>query len=404
MVAIASLCSVGRQATNAPALATRRNMHRKDANMDIYDRLGVRKVINAWGTITTVGGSLMPPEAFAAMAEAGRSYVWMNELHEKAGQYIARLLGVEAAYISSGAAGGMVLAAAACLTGTDMERIWALPDTEGWANEIIVQRDPGHNYVYQGMHYTGARLVHVGTPEEMTLDDIEGGLSDKTAAIMLYLDIRHQPSIRDVAPIAQRAGVPIIVDAAAEMPPRRNLTQPLADGADLIIFSGGKGLRGPQATGLILGRSALIEACRLNASPYSAIGRPMKVGKEDIAALVAAVEVFAARDEAEEMAEYQRRADRIVALLEGVPGITAQALPNDPRARPVVPRVYIDFAPDFGLTGRQVREALLAGNPAIVIGEMSAGVSVAVLLLDEDWQVEEVGARLREVLSSAASA
>lgn len=369
--------------------------------MDIYDRLGVRKVINAWGTITTVGGSLMPPEAFRAMEEAGRSYVWLNELNEKAGQYIARLLGVEAAHICSGAAGGMVLAAAACLTGTDSERICALPNTGDCANEIIVQRSSGHNYVYQGMRHTGARLVEVGCPQQMTLDDIAGGLSDKTAAIMLYLDIHCQPPIREVAPIARRAGVPIIVDAAAELPPRSNFCQPLADGADLVVFSGGKGIRGPQATGLILGRGDLIEACRLNANPYSAIGRPMKVGKEDIAALVAAIEVFVARDEAEEMAEYERRADRIVAMLDGVPGVCARTLVADPRARPVVPRVYVDLAPDFPLTGRQVREAMLAGEPSIVIGETDEGVSVAVLLLDDEWQVHAVGTRLREVLLAA---
>ncbi|HHX42429.1 MAG TPA: aminotransferase class V-fold PLP-dependent enzyme [Chloroflexi bacterium] len=369
--------------------------------MDIYDRLGVRKVINAWGTITIVGGSLMPPEAFQAMAEAGRSYVDLHELNEKAGQYIARLLGVEAAHISSGAAGGMVLAAAACLTGTDMERICALPDTGDGANEIIVQRSKGHSYVYQAMRYTGARLVPVGCPQQMTLEDIEGGLSDKTAAIMLYLDIHRQPSIREVAPIARRAGVPIIVDAAAELPPRSNFCQPLADGADLVVFSGGKGIRGPQATGLILGRSDLIEACRLNASPYSAIGRPMKVGKEDIAALVAALEVFVSRDEAEETAEYKRRADQIVAMLDGVPGICARTLVDDPRARPVVPRVYVDLAADFSWTGRQVREALLAGDPPIAIGETESGVSVAVLLLDDEQQVRTVGARLREVLLSA---
>lgn len=369
--------------------------------MDIYDRLGVRKVINAWGTITIVGGSLMPPEAFQAMEEAGRSYVWLNELHEKAGAHIAGLLGVEAAHICSGAAGGMVLAAAACLTGVDQERICALPDTGDRPNEIIAQRCDGPNYIYQGMRCTGARLVEVGSPERMTVEDIERGLSEKTAAIMLYLDIRPQPTIREVAPIARRAGVPIIVDAAAELPPRRNFCGPLSDGADLIIFSGGKGIRGPQATGLILGRRDLVEACRLNDNPHSAIGRPMKVGKEEIAALVAALEVFVARDEAEEMAEYQRRGDQIVAMLDGIPGVCARTLLDDPRARPTVPRVYIDLAPECGLTGRQVREAMLAGDPPIVIGETSEGVSVAVQLLDGEDQVHQVGARLREVLLAA---
>jgi len=371
-----------------------------EVQVDIYDRLGVRKVINAWGTITAVGGTIMPPEAFQAMAEAGRSYISLDELHEKAGQYIARLLGVEAAYVSSGAAGGMVLAAAACLTGTDQAKVWALPETEGWRNEIIAQRDDGPNYVYQGMRYTGARVVQVGAQEQMTLADIEAGLSDKTAAIMLYLGIRRQPSISEVAPLARRAGVPIIVDAAAELPPRRNLTEPLAQGADLIIFSGGKGIRGPQGTGLVLGKKELIDACRLNGNPRSAIGRPMKVSKECIAGLIAALEVFMARDEAEETAEYQRRGDQIVAMLADVPHIVARTLMDDPRARPTVPRVYITFQPGFALSPRQVREAMAASNPGVLIGETSEGVSVAVMLLD-DWQVRYVGQRLREVLLSA---
>ena len=147
------------------------------------------------------------------------------------GEYIAALLGVEAACISSGAAGGMVLAAAACLTGTDPQRIWALPNTEGWRNEIIVQRDDGPNYVYQAMSHTGAKLVQVGTAQEMTVADIEAGISENTAAIMLYLGARRQPAASEVAPIARRAGVPLIVDAAAELPPRVNFTSNRSDGS-----------------------------------------------------------------------------------------------------------------------------------------------------------------------------
>lgn len=367
--------------------------------MDIYDKLGVRKIINAWGTVTTIGGSLMPPEAYEAMAEAGKSFVFLDELHQKAGQYIVELLGVEAAYISSGAASGMVLAAAACLTGTDQERIWALPNTEGWRNEIIVQRDEGPNYVYQGMRHTGAHLLQVGSPKEMTLADIESGLSEKTAAIMLYLDIKRQPSISEVAPIAQRAGLPVIVDAAAELPPRKNLTDPLAQGADLIVFSGGKGIFGPQATGLVLGKKELVKACRLNSNPHSSIGRPMKVGKEDIAALIAALEVFVSRDEGEQIEEYKRRADEIVQALDGVEHIDARTLMADPRGRPVIPRAYIDLG-EFALTSRQVRDRMLTGELPVAIGETKTGIRVDVMLLEE-WQVGVVARKLRRVLDSA---
>jgi uncharacterized pyridoxal phosphate-dependent enzyme len=370
--------------------------------VDIYDRLGVRKVINAWGTVTTAGGSLMPPEAFAAMAEAGRSFVFMDELHQKAGQYIAHLLGVEAAFVCSGAAGGLVLASAACLTGNDQHKIDVLPETDGWRNEIIVQKPAGPSYIYQALRYPGARLVHVGTPQQMTLADVESGLSANTAAIMLFLGIQRQPSIAEVAPLARRAGVPIIVDAAAEMPPRSNFTQPLKDGAHLIIFSGGKGIRGPQATGLVLGRADLVDACRLNSNPRSAIGRPMKVGKEDIAALVAALDVFMAQDEATELRGYQGRADYIAGALGGIAGVEARTLPADPRGRPVVPRVYITLAPDFRLSGKEICAQMLAGTLPVVISEIQGGIRVDVMLLEE-WQVQAVARKLSGILASAAS-
>jgi len=369
--------------------------------VDIYEKLGVRKVINAWGTITMVGGSRMPPECYRAMEEAGRSFVFLDDLHVKAGEYVAKLVGVEAAYISSGAAGGMVLAAAACLTGTDQHKVYALPNTDGWANEIIVQKAPGPHYVYQGMTYAGAHLVEVGTPQRMTVADIEQALSPKTAAIMLFLDIWPQPSIAEVAPLARKAGVPLIVDAAAELPPRKNLTEPLKQGADLVIFSGGKGVFGPQGTGLIVGRKDLIDACRLNGNPHSAIGRPMKVGKEDIAAFLVALERFMARDDEAEAKEYAQRGDRIVQHLAGIEGIVARTLWGDPRARPTVPRVYIDIQEGSGLSKEKIRKQMAEGEPPILIGETDTGVSVAVLLLDDE-EVGIVARRLREVLGGRA--
>lgn len=340
----------------------------------------------------------MPPEAYQAMAEAGRSFVFLNELHQKAGAYIARLLGVEAAYVSSGAAGGMVLAAAACLTGTAQEKIWALPDTNGWKNEIVVQKSGAANYVYQGMRYTGAHLVEVGTTREMTVSQIEGGLTDKTVAVQLYLGSREgQPTVAEVAPIARQADVRIIVDAAAELPPRSNFTEPLEQGADLVVFSGGKGIFGPQGTGLILGRSEMIEACLFNSNPHSSVGRPLKVGKEDICALIAALERFVSRDEEAEIQEYGRRADSIVKEIGDIPGVKAQTLMADPRARPVIPRVYIDLAPGYALTGEEICRRMLEGEPPVVMGAMDTGVRVDVMMLEE-WELRAVARRLKKVL------
>ena len=369
-------------------------------DLDIYDKLGVRKIINAQGTVTTVGGSLMPAEAYEAMAEAGRSFVFLDELHRKAGAYIAQLLGVEAAYVTSGAAGGMVLAAAACLTGTDQEKIWALPDTDGWENEIVVQKSDEPNYVYQGMSYAGARLVEVGTAQETTVSQIESAITDRTVAIQLYLGIRPQPTVAEVAPIARQAGVRIIVDAAAELPPRSNFTEPLEQGADLVVFSGGKGIFGPQATGLILGKKELVEACLLNSNPNSSIGRPLKVGKEDICALVAALERFVSRDEEAEIREYKRRADIVVREIGDVPSVSVQARMADPSARPVIPRVFIDLDPGNVLTGEDICQRMLERDPPVVMNATSTGVRVDVMMLEE-WEVLAVARGLKEVLSGA---
>lgn len=376
--------------------------------MDIYDRLGVRKIINSMGTISAIGGSVMPPEVYDAMREANESYVFIDELERKAGEYIANLLGIPAAFVSSGATDSLLLSAAACMTGTDQHRIRSLPNTQGWKNEIVVHKDYGDEYcyMYQAMRATGAKLVEVGTREKLTLQDVERGLTENTAAIELWLRYRDQPKISEVYPIAQRAGVPIIVDAAGQTPPRSTLTEPLEEGADLVAISGGKGLYGPQGTGLILGSSKeLIDACRLNASPHSAIGRAMKVGRESVCALIAALEVYLERDEEADKLEYKRRSDYVVQELEGIPGVKARTEMADPTSRPVVPRVYIQLDSDFPLSAKDVQQHMLAGQPPIAVGSdfhtpNPRTVRVDVLLLRE-WELKAVARRLKEVLSTA---
>lgn len=366
--------------------------------MDLYDKLGVRKIINAWGTITLIGGSLMPPEVLEAMVEAGKHYVNINELHQKAGDHLAKLIGVEGAYISCGAASGMVLAAAAFITGKDRERILRLPDTSGLKNEIIVRKRPGlGNYVYQGMEHTGARLVEVGTPETWTIQDMESGLSERTVAIQLYWG-RNDPPLEDVVALARGAGVRVLIDAAAEAPPRRNLTEPLEKGADLIVFSGGKGLSGPQCTGLILGKKDLIEACAMNSNPNSSLGRPMKVGKEEIAGLVRAVELFLEQDEQAVIDKCARRATYIAERLKDIPHIKAGCHMADLRARAVLPGTFIEFEEPLGLTPQEVRELLLEGEPSIGVGSIENGIRIYPWSLQEG-EVEIVVQRLREVLA-----
>ena len=366
--------------------------------MDIYDRLGVRKFINGYGFVTTLGGSLMPPEAYEAIAEAGRSFVELEELLDKAGAHIAGLIGVEAACISSGAAGGMVLAAAACLTGNDPDKARQLPRTDGWKNEIIARRSEPGNYVMQGMRYTGARIVEVGSSTSYTAAEIEAAITENTAAVQIYL-YSETPTVEEVARVTRAAGVKLIVDAAAELPPRRNLTQPLENGADVIVFSGGKGVRGPQATGLILGDAESIAACRLNGAPKSAIGRSMKVGKEDVAALVVALERFLAIDEEWETAECIRRADYIVATLKGVAGVAAETCPLDSKLRPALPRAFVELAPDYPVSAERIAEMLKDGTPRVRIGGSGRSLRVDVVQLGER-ELATVARRLREVLDN----
>ncbi len=239
--------------------------------MDIYDRLRVEKLINAAGNNTNIWGSLMAPEVFEAMMEAGRSFVDLVELSQKVGLDIARLARVEAAHVSSGAAGGVVLATAACLTGTDARRIARLPDAEGMPNEVVLRPPAGPSYIHQGIRYTGAVLRPVGTPQALSPREIEAAVTEQTAALF-FIDLQDgEDLIRAGVDIARRHGVPTIVDAAAELPHPGGLSRFYDMGVDLTVFSGGKGLSGPACTGLVLGRKDLVEAARSNAPPHYAI-------------------------------------------------------------------------------------------------------------------------------------
>jgi len=270
--------------------------------MDVYAELGVRRLINASGPVTALGGTLMPPEVVEAMAAASHSFVDMHELHRAAGRRIAELVGVEAAHVCSGAAAGIVLMAAACMTGTDADKIAQLPDTNGLRNKFLIH-DAHRNSFDRSVALAGGRLVSV----RADADELERAIGDGVAGVYWTAGrfIRGEclPLAR-VSEIAHSMKVPVIVDAAAQVPPPENLSRFIEEGADLVTFSGGKAIRGPQSTGLILGDPELVEACRLNDNPHNAIGRPMKASKEDIVGLVKAVELYVAKDRAAEMAQW----------------------------------------------------------------------------------------------------
>ena len=288
-----------------------------------YRRLGVTPIINASGSVTRLGGTRTRPEVLEQMAHTARVMVNIDELNQKAGEEIARLTGAEAGLVCSGAAGGLLLQAAACIAGSDPVKMRQLPDTEGMKNEIIIQTM--HRFPYdQAYRAAGAKLVEIGNYLFSHPWELEGAINERTAAVA-YLcapfSSRRVIPLDQVCEIAHARGVPVIVDAASMLPPRQNLYRYLRDGADMVVFSGGKGIRGPQGTGILCGRRDLIEAAAANGSPAQFLGRPMKVAKEEIVGLVTALGMFVEEDEAAEMANYQALAQRVVDALVETPGL-----------------------------------------------------------------------------------
>ncbi len=241
--------------------------------MGIYESLGVRRVINADARLTRLGGSLMPEPVLRAMEDAATSYVDMFELQRAVGRRLAELTHNEAACVVTGAAAGLFVTTLACMTGPDAAAVERLPSLAGLKNEVVFQRVQRFAYL-PAVPLTGATLVEIGSEPEMHPAELEAAINERTAAI-LYVAGEHMAAgalpLPEVIEIAHARGVPVIVDAAAQLPPAENLwyfTREL--GADLVVFSGGKDLRGPQASGLIVGRPDLIEACLLNGAPESA--------------------------------------------------------------------------------------------------------------------------------------
>lgn len=332
--------------------------------MDIYADLGVTPVINAAGTVTAYSGSLMPPEVTDAMNQASRAFVIMEELHLAAGRRIAELIGVEAAHVCSSATAGIALMGAACIAGADPVKIRRLPDVDGAPHEFIVQR-PHRNPYEQAIRMAGGHFVQI----EPDVEELQEKLGDKTAAVFhtfAWLTPGDAIPLPQVAATAHAAGVPVIVDAASELPPMENLRRFLAEGADLVVFSGGKGLRGPQSTGLVLGRKDLVEACRLNDCPNMGVGRGMKMGKEEIVGLVKAVELYMKKDHAAEMSVWERRVAYILDQMRELAHVRAwRQLPAG--VGQLFPHVALSWDESaVGVSYRTFLERMLAGPPRII--------------------------------------
>ncbi len=335
--------------------------------MDIYDELGVRKIINGSATLTMLGGSLMPSEVLAAMADAAGHFVDIDELQEKVGKRIAEWTHNEAAYVSCGAAAGLVLSTAACIAGTDPEKQARLPYTNGMKNEIIVHRRGRVGYDF-AIRQAGGRLVEIGDEQGATSADVEAAINERTAAIFVFyknLLMDRQAPLEEQIAIAKKHRIPLIVDAAAQIPPVENLWWFTQIGADLVLFSGGKGLCGPQSSGLILGRRDLIAACAFNACPRPFIGRPMKAGKEEIVGLMAAVRWYLALDHEKLMQTYEEQVSCVITAFAATPHITARrSFPSE--AGQPIPRAELLFDEQaLGITRDEIMRRLYTGDPAI---------------------------------------
>ncbi len=356
--------------------------------------VGVRPFINAAGTYTAMTSSLMPPEVMEAINYASRHYVMLDELHDRIGEKIASLLKCEAAMVTSGAASALTLGTAAVLTGTDRQKIVSLPNLAGMKSEVLIQKS--HRFGYDhAVRNCGLRMVEVETR-----DDLERAISEKTAMMLFYNANNFVGQIKDeeFAQLGKKHAIPTLNDAAADVPPVDNLWKYTGMGFDLVAFSGGKGLCGPQSTGLLLGRKDLIAAARLNAPPNSdSIGRGMKVNKEEMLGLLVALELYLKRDHAQERREFDKRADVILKAATDVPGVKAEVFV--PEVANHVPHVRISWdSTARGLTAAEAVKAFRDGEPSI--GTRSEGDSLVIgVWMMRPGEEKIVARRLREVLT-----
>lgn len=394
----------------------------------IYEHLGVQPVINAAGTLTRLGGRRMAPDVLAAMAEASASFVHIDELQEAAGKVIARVTGAEAGYVTNGAAAGLTLATAACVVGMDVAAMDRLPDTTGMRNEIVVQR--GHRNSYDhAIRAAGIRFVeagYLGYPGAGgTMPwQVESAITERTAAIACpILPTPGCLPLPEIAEIARRHGLPVIVDAAAELPPRSNLRRFINEGADLVVFSGGKAVGGPQSSGILAGRADLIASVALQHQdmdvraqtwnkrnlldqgvvagvPHQGFARGTKVGREEIAGLIVALEKFVQGSDEDDAYSWNGLLDQIEFALRDVPSIELHR--DDPaKTRRPLPylRIHLVNAPPG--SGYRVVNRMLHGDPRIALAESWAEHNIVAINPHNLTETEAgvIGQRLAVVLS-----
>lgn len=398
--------------------------------MSIYRSLGVEPIINATGTVTRLGGAPMPPQVIAAFCEGAAEWVPLEQLQAAACRKIAQVTGADAGLVTGGAAAALTLGTAAILAGEDLGRIEKLPHCDGFPNEIIIAREQRCGYDH-AILAAGARFVEVGFNEIVSnagvrrteLWEYEAAIGPDTAGIAYRHASDSQPDLTALVELAHSRGLPVIVDAAGELPPRNNLTAIPATGADLVAFSGGKAIRGPQSTGILCGTGELISSAalqmldmddhlelwdppallidrsRLNGIPRHGLGRGFKVAKEEVAALLVALDLFSSGAYDDDLPRLRSYVETIVEALQDARCECTIQEPASPD-RWAMLEIRVDEA-GLGRDAFEVCRRLRAGSPPIYVGhgKLTEGVLVVNPLCLGDDSVKQLGSRLHTELA-----
>ena len=339
---------------------------------EVYRKLGIKPVINAQSWVTVLGGSIMRKEVLEAMNDASKVFVDMIQLNKSAGKVIAKICNSEAGLVTNGCASAQVLMSAACMTGEDDYNVEKLPNTEGMKNEVIIFKGQRNRYD-KAFETSGAIIKEFGTEEDATEEDLISVISNKTCAIAYVIMPFYKPGIglKKTIEIAHKNSIPVILDAAAEIPPRSNLHRFINMGVDMVAFSGGKGIGGPQSSGILAGREDLINSAFKNSlnlhSNIACVGRPMKVSKENIIGLVTALELYLDSNEEEEYDSWKEKSEYIKNQLKDIPNLDVK-IENTPTDRQgTQPILY--FHKDWkGKSPEKIKEEMINGDPPIYLG------------------------------------
>lgn len=363
---------------------------------DLFKELGLRTFINAAGTYTSMTGSLMPPEVTSAIAYGATEFVNLDELHDKVGERIARLLNCEYATVTSGAFGAMTIGLAGVISGKDSAAVEQMPNLEGLKNEVILQES--HNIVYtHALRNVGVNIVTVKTREEL-----ENAIGERTAMLWFLNANTDEGEIkqREFVEVGKKFNVPTFIDCAADVPPVENLFKFTEMGFDLVAFSGGKGIRGPQSAGLLLGRREYIEAARMHTPPRgNNIGRGMKVNKEEVLGMLVALEMYLSKDHEKEWKMWEDQIKLISDSVSAVQGVKTEI--HVPKYANHVPSLKVSWSDDIPITPPEVREQLRNGHPSIetVGGRESVNITTWMMTPGLEYTVAR---RLTEILEEAS--